>query len=271
MATKKKPTPEPNTTQKQDDHADFFVGYKQKLPNASRRFFLLAVPLLVIGGTSLSFLLARAQSKPAASNWGRRLVALKGQLVKQPYPHLLVANNYSAGGYDTVFLVQVGKKGSQQLVSKMEDTYVQVKGKLLTRHDSYVNYLLEIVSVEAERKNIPVGNVAPPLDLGMRVLRGRIMDSKCYFGVMKPAAGMTHKACAALCIRGGIPPFFVPYDAEADRVIVVTDENGEANAEPLLPYVLDPVEARGRLIAMNNHYQLRLAPNAIKTLVSLPR
>ena len=265
----KKNPPPAASAPKRAEHADFFIGYK-RVPVASRRFFLLAVPLLLAGGTSLGVLFARAQTRPAASNWGKRPIELRGQLIKQPYPHLLVANNYAAEGYDAVFLVQRGKKGAQQLVSEMKDSYVQVRGKLITRHDERGNYLFEAVGMKEERRNIPIDSLATPLDLGMRVLRGRIVDSKCYFGVMKPAAGLTHKACASLCIRGGIPPLFVPYGAKTDRVIVITDENGEADAAALLPYVLDPVEVRGQLVAINNHYQLRLAPNAIKALVSIP-
>lgn len=37
-------------------------------------------------------------------------------------------------------------------------------------------------------------------------LEGEIADSKCYLGVMNPGDGKTHRACAARCLRGGVPP-----------------------------------------------------------------
>lgn len=40
-------------------------------------------------------------------------------------------------------------------------------------------------------------------------LDGELVDSKCYLGTMKPGDGKTHKSCAILCLRGGIPPLFV--------------------------------------------------------------
>src|SRR5690349_19376703 len=44
-------------------------------------------------------------------------------------------------------------------------------------------------------------------------LRGEIVDSKCFLGAMRPGNGKTHKACAMLCIAGGVPPMFVTRDS----------------------------------------------------------
>jgi len=44
--------------------------------------------------------------------------------------------------------------------------------------------------------------------LGNKKLRGEIIDPKCFFGVMKPGSGKTHKSCAARCLSGGIPAVF---------------------------------------------------------------
>jgi hypothetical protein len=40
---------------------------------------------------------------------------------------------------------------------------------------------------------------------GQVTLTGEIVDSKCFLGVMVPGEGVTHRGCAALCLRGGIP------------------------------------------------------------------
>ena len=41
------------------------------------------------------------------------------------------------------------------------------------------------------------------------MLRGEIVDSKCYLGVMNPGEGTVHRDCAARCLSGGLPPMLV--------------------------------------------------------------
>jgi hypothetical protein len=50
---------------------------------------------------------------------------------------------------------------------------------------------------------------SPPQTLGRVSLRGEIVDSKCYLGAMRPGGGRTHRGCALLCLKGGVPPLFV--------------------------------------------------------------
>jgi hypothetical protein len=58
-------------------------------------------------------------------------------------------------------------------------------------------------------------------------LRGELIDPKCFCGAMKPGDGKTHKACAALCLRGGIPPVLVTRDgAGAARYYLLSGAAG---------------------------------------------
>jgi hypothetical protein len=43
-------------------------------------------------------------------------------------------------------------------------------------------------------------------DEGLVKLTGEIVDSKCFLRVIAPGSGKTHKECASLRLRGGIPP-----------------------------------------------------------------
>ena len=68
--------------------------------------------------------------------------------------------------------------------------------------------------------------VAPVMKgLGTVRLRGEIVDSKCYLGAMKPGGGRTHKGCAVLCLKGGVPPVFVSRD-EGDALYLLVNANG---------------------------------------------
>ena len=60
--------------------------------------------------------------------------------------------------------------------------------------------------------------------LGEVDLVGEILDSKCWFGAMRPSQGKPHKACASLCIRGGIPPaFFARADGGHGALMIMRD------------------------------------------------
>ena len=67
---------------------------------------------------------------------------------------------------------------------------------------------------------------AHPLDgsAASRVtLRGEIVDSKCFLGVMVPGAGRTHKECASLCVRGGIPPALFVRDRHGRSALLLLE------------------------------------------------
>jgi hypothetical protein len=88
------------------------------------------------------------------------------------------------------------------------------------------------------------------------------MDSKCFFGVMRPARGKTHKACASLCIRGGIPPSFWARTKDGrEAVMLMTDADGGALGEDILPLVADPVEAEGEIVRIGDILQFRANAN----------
>jgi hypothetical protein len=54
-------------------------------------------------------------------------------------------------------------------------------------------------------------------------VRGEIVDSKCFLGVMVPGSGKTHKDCASLCLRGGIPPALYVRDQSGQIVALAPD------------------------------------------------
>ena len=90
----------------------------------------------------------------------------------------------------------------------------------------------------------------PRVSLGEHTLDGQIIDPKCYFGAMKPGEGKVHKACATLCIAGGIPPMFMTTDDAGERVYyLLVNAGGDGiigdELQALLPYVADPVAITG--------------------------
>ncbi|MGI9432480.1 MAG: hypothetical protein ACR2PQ_09715, partial [Myxococcota bacterium] len=71
---------------------------------------------------------------------------------------------------------------------------------------------------------------APPVPLGRWRLVGEICDGKCLGGAMRPGTGLSHKACANLCVTGGVPPVFVSTGAVAGSKFFLL---GDAEGGPL--------------------------------------
>jgi hypothetical protein len=57
--------------------------------------------------------------------------------------------------------------------------------------------------------------------LGTAALTGELVDTKCYFGVMRPATGKVHRGCAVRCLSGGVPPGLLVRDASGNGVVVL--------------------------------------------------
>ena len=149
----------------------------------------------------------------------------------------------------TLLLVEEGKHGSRARLAGLDGRRATVSGYLLERDG---RKMVELLPGDEGVRTTIVERRYPPLpaeDLGEVVLRGEILDAKCYLGAMKPGDGKTHKACATLCVRGGIPPLLVTRDAEgvASYFHLSTADDG-APWRQVLDLLGEPVEVRGRLL-----------------------
>ena len=99
--------------------------------------------------------------------------------------------------------------------------------------------------------------------LGTRTYRGEIVDSKCFFGVMKPGNLKPHRACATRCISGGVPPVLLVRDAEgnAEHLLLVGADGGPVN-DDVLDMIAEPVEVTGELLRYDDLLVLRADPSA---------
>lgn len=102
---------------------------------------------------------------------------------------------------------------------------------------------------------------------GRHTLQGLIVDSKCYLGIMKPGGTKPHRACAARCISGGIPPLFIVSDANGPlRQMLLVGANGEAINEEVLAYVAEPLEIQGEVARVDDLWILKAAPKTFRRL-----
>ncbi|MEO1368549.1 MAG: hypothetical protein AAFX50_15350, partial [Acidobacteriota bacterium] len=111
------------------------------------------------------------------------------------------------------------------------------------------------------------GPAAAARSLGEVTLDGEIVDSKCHLGVMKPGETKPHRACATLCIRGGIPPILLLRSGELPVAhLLLVGADGEPINDQVLDYVAEPVRIRGELVRTGDLYMLRISPSAIERL-----
>lgn len=188
----------------------FFVGFYPKPPKALRPFLRVVAVLLVVGFAALAWAVGSTQDDPGDGayrfDYGRQTVT--GVMQTAPYPmlHITEATNRFKVG-DTLMLSGVGKFGVEPRAEPLDGQLARVTGIVLER--GTINMLQVPNGANAVRAVEGPASLPKPRDLGRWRLAGEICDGKCVAGAMRPGRGIAHKACANLCITGGVPPVFV--------------------------------------------------------------
>jgi hypothetical protein len=241
------------------DRDAFFIGW-EPTPKKYARFLrpIVVALLLITGGVAAS--VAYLQHDPGSGHWETDNVrTFDGIVYTRPYAMIRVPGDKPGDPPRTLLLVEDGKFGALPRVEefvhgKADGIAVHVTGTILHRDGRWMLELAEgekgmrrLTGTE-EAKLLPLGWPAPDVLGGNVTLKGEIIDPKCYLGAMKPGGGKSHKACAMLCISGGVPPMLVTRDASKNETfyLLATEEGGVAN-ERVLNFVGDPVEVSGRL------------------------
>jgi len=243
----------------------FFVGWSSDMAGADRRFVLGAGAGLIAGGAGLGAALGGLQNAPGDGAWDQGAVRpWTGLLLAHPYPMLRTRN--LDGALRTAFLATSGKT-AVRLPAELIGQDVTVTASLVERGDH------AMLAVDGPH---PIAPLAQPLvaplafgpeqDLGPVASIGEILDAKCWFGAMRPGFGKTHKACAALCARGGLPLAFCADGCNGAEAPLFLDENGGPHPRAILPYVADPVFVSGRRAQVGDVTQFRASLASIRRL-----
>lgn len=232
----------------------FFVGWQEAPPQMSRRQVLGAGAGIAVGAGALGLGLGAASPAPGPGIWDQgKKVAVTGTIYPEPYLHLLTED--LGYGLQPVFLVGPGKDRIR-VRPALTFTGAAVTGTLIERGEH------AMMAVEGVYPDPAPGRVrpGPEKDLGEAVLTGEILDAKCWFGAMRPGHGKTHKACAALCARGGLPLAFAETGrcANGKAALLFLDGRGRAFGPEIIPLVADPVMIRGRIFEVAGLRQVRV-------------
>ncbi len=224
---------------------DFYVGYLSPAPPPIARFLRSRVLLLVALVLGAGGVMAALQGRfdPGFWDFGNEQ-RFEGVLQLEPAPRLV-----QAGG--SHLLVGLGKHGPPLEGLSSGDSV----SLLATRIEAPTGQMLEVV--EATGSSPAARSGAAPRPAGEPVqLVGEIVDSKCFLGVMKPGRGKTHRACASLCIRGGIPAgLFVAGDTPR-LYVLVRAAGGEEIGPELLDVVGEQVTISGRAYQADGQWYL---------------
>ncbi len=270
------PSAQSPSEERASEHDEFFVGWLPT-PRKYARFLRPIVVVLLVAAAATAAILAFLQRDPGRGRWDADDVrTFEGVAFTMPYAMVRVPGERPEDPPRTLLLVEEGKFGALPRVAELvqgrpEGVAVRVSGTLLHRGGRWMLELadgekgLRRLTAEEEAKLSPLGGPAAEV-LGEHVtLRGEVIDPKCYLGAMRPGGGKTHKACAMLCISGGVPPMLVTRDAEKNETfyLLATEEGGAAN-ERVLEFVGDPVEVSGRLERHGDLLLLRIAAGGLR-------
>lgn len=234
------PDPKPS----QDD--PFYVGYLP-IPPRHLRFVRRLVWVLLIWIIALGVGIA-ARMRPAGDAvWHTAAErAWTGTITLDPYPMLIPDD-----GSGPLLIVEMGKHGAHPRVAPLDNHTAEVRGYLLERDGRRIIELAPDDTALASfgrAPAIPSDQASPGI---AATLTGEIVDGKCYLGAMKPGDGITHKSCATLCVRGGLPPMLVSNENGRPVFRLLLVDGSTSLAEPVLGLIAEPVRVEGELAEIN--------------------
>ncbi len=243
---------------------DFFIGYLPKMPPSAFRAVGAAVAVAIAFSILASMLGVGFQRRFDRSFFDFGNVReFRGTIRTGAVPFLIAEPATGPGSVPMsrrYALVAEGKHGFD--AADFDGRAVTLRGTLISR-DGF-----EMIEVESGSVNAVGGgsdNNETVEKLGRYSLRGEIVDSKCYLGVMNPGRSKPHRDCAVACIRGGVPPLFYVTDADGNVAeIWLTAANGEQIGPAILDYVAEPVEITGDLELRADQLFFRVNPEEIK-------
>ena len=220
-----------------------YVGYLH-MPHRHRRFVVgigaaFVGLLAVLGG-----MIAASQRDPGEAVWDTGEERTWSGVVRmEPYP-MLVAKDGTAR-----FIVGMGKFAVRDRVEPFDGRACEVRGFSLAReHRRMIELAMDENAIVAVSAGATPGEETKGSAGQDVVVVGEIVDGKCYLGAMKPGDGKAHKACAVLCISGGLPPLVAAEVPGAGRLYPLLRVDGSVTLnETVLAKVGEPVRIEGRL------------------------
>jgi hypothetical protein len=252
---------------------EFYIGWMAKAPKSFARHIKRVLLILFPVALIVAFLLSTAQKKfsTASFEFGK-LTEVRGIYYNSPVPMLKVFEKNTLA--ITIPLVGYGKHGAETAIMELEkEKGLSLNGKEITLKGTLL-YGDGKTFLQVDKNDDPIVNVgagstfqSQQKDLGTQIIRGEIVDPKCYFGVMKPGEGKVHRDCAIRCILGGIPPVLHVQNAFGQsNYYLIVGPNGEKINEAVQDLVAEPVSIEARVVQQDDWIILYTGKESIKRI-----
>ena len=234
-----------------------YVGYLP-LPPRHARFLRVCIPvalwvLVVINGAILI-----AMRNPGSATWNTNdTVTLTGRIRDDGAPVLITEEG------ETVLIVRDSKLGAFD--GPTREGPATISGFILERDG---RRMIEITQGESDR--LGSRPVHERIDRAFPrtspvTIRGEILDAKCFLGAMKPGDGKAHKACATVCIRGGIPAAMRIRRPDGTETLALVVGLGFAPLPASLePFIADPIEIDGAMFRIGDMDAIAVDPDSVR-------
>jgi nitrite reductase/ring-hydroxylating ferredoxin subunit len=253
----------------------FYIGWQAKMDKPSIKAMKLFVfPSVIIG---LIFLLSftLTQNKIAVVSYSDNARGFTGTVSNFPFPNLSIVSKDVFGNpsFEVYPLINANKFGADDLIAKwcgkQDKCLATISAYILTRENTRALTLDD--GFESFSKDQGSGTpLSPNIELvdKDKIIRGEIIDPKCYLGAMNPGEGKPHRSCAIRCISGGIMPMITYKENGEKKYAVLLGEQGEKINEAVLDYVAEPVSIKGKLYKYGNWSIYYINPkNIIRTSI----
>jgi hypothetical protein len=241
----------------------FYIGWMAAAPKLLVQFIRRYLLAIFITAVIIGSLLAISQKKFSTGNFEYgQLTDVKGIYFDSPVPCLKVLNGKDIWGnpsFVTIPLVGYGKHGAEGAITEMEkQKKTQLNQKELTLRGTLMYHdgvtIMQIdrndnTGLRISGETVSAEWLPGIKELGRTIVKGEIIDPKCYFGVMKPGEGKPHRDCAIRCILGGISPMLAVKNekGESNYYLLVSDDGGDIH-EAVQDFVAEPVSMEARLV-----------------------
>lgn len=243
---------------------EFFIGWEAESPKSLRKSLHLKAVFLLVLTAAIGISVAMIQNSAGNGRFAfGEVETYMGILLNEPVPVLVLEEDVE--GHRIFFLVNPFKEGIEK--SEISDYHlklVSVEGTLI--HDDK-GAMIEVVP-DGINDLGDSDSPMPTISKGISVtLRGEIVDSKCYLGMMNPGRFKPHRACAIQCLKGGIPPLLVAETnaGELAQYVLVGPEGGSIN-ERVIEFVAEPVELSGKLWNIGDRFVVFVDPLSVRRL-----
>lgn len=243
------------------DNSDFYIGYRPRTGTRRMIKYVLAGLAAIVPLVALGMVFGQAPFAESFFDFGN-VRQFRGVIAEQPAPVLLTTEGGRRRDYA---LVGEGKHGADDLTRGLDGRSVRLSGTLIRRDG------IEMIEVHGGSISVdtpaPEGSAPKIFPVGNHRLAGEIVDSKCYLGVMNPGEGKTHRECASLCIRGGVPPLFVVRGPDGRRVhLWLTSESRSPLDDRILDFVAEPVIIDGTVERAGDRLWFLTRPTLIRRI-----